>query len=301
MAILAFDQERLGTFPFQERKASKENEFYNLKSIAGGSSDDILTVCANYNLGLATFQGFNPEIKSGTILEKSRDYWILAAGGDERSLIKPIGVKASDIFDTNLVPRHSEINVYRSLAQCKLGQLYTYESEHQDFKKAFFWHTEAAGNGNVESQGALGAMYLNGAGTRVNEKAGLYCLKSAAHGKNLYARGRLCEYYYKKKLFSHCLEYGQTWAVKLIHEPRENLIKEIEKEANFCHNTLTFAIKGAVLCAFYVVRAMENGHGKNIEYLNEVNDVEIKIYKACARLDAGLMVQLQEMRLQNLV
>jgi len=37
-------------------------------------------------------------------------------------------------------------------AQCTLGLFYSLPS-HLDLKKAFFWHSEACGNGNLESQG----------------------------------------------------------------------------------------------------------------------------------------------------
>ena len=37
-------------------------------------------------------------------------------------------------------------------AQSMLGMFYSRE-EKQDLKKAFFWHSEACGNGSLESQG----------------------------------------------------------------------------------------------------------------------------------------------------
>jgi len=37
-------------------------------------------------------------------------------------------------------------------AQSTLGLLYS-SSDHLDLKKAFYWHSEACGNGNLESQG----------------------------------------------------------------------------------------------------------------------------------------------------
>ena len=103
-----------------------------------------------------------------------------------------------DISSQNsLTQQEKELNFYKAMAQCKLGQLYTYNSELKNQELAFFWHTEAASNGNVESQGCLGVMNLDGIGCRKNEKSGLYCLKQASAGKDFYAAGRLVEYYYK--------------------------------------------------------------------------------------------------------
>ena len=46
-------------------------------------------------------------------------------------------------------------------AQTTLGFYYT-EDNRLDKRKAFFWHSEACGNGSLESQGALGVMHLHG-------------------------------------------------------------------------------------------------------------------------------------------
>ena len=46
-------------------------------------------------------------------------------------------------------------------AQTTLGYFYS-RPETLNKKKAFFWHSEACGNGSLESQGALGVMYLYG-------------------------------------------------------------------------------------------------------------------------------------------
>ena len=41
-------------------------------------------------------------------------------------------------------------------AQSMLGMYYSRQDKHvQDLKKAFFWHSEACGNGSLESQGYL--------------------------------------------------------------------------------------------------------------------------------------------------
>ena len=38
-------------------------------------------------------------------------------------------------------------------AQSTLGLFYSRPGESRDLSKAFFWHSEACGNGSVESQG----------------------------------------------------------------------------------------------------------------------------------------------------
>lgn len=62
---------------------NNDNPFNELEKLASlNSQTDLFYVCANYNLGLATFNGYNPNIPSGQVLEVARDYWLKAAGGD---------------------------------------------------------------------------------------------------------------------------------------------------------------------------------------------------------------------------
>lgn len=68
--------------------------------------------------------------------------------------------------------------------------------------QAFYWHSEACGNGSLESQGALGIMYLYGYGVSKDQPAALYCLTEAAARGNVYAQGHLAAYYYQCKLYT---------------------------------------------------------------------------------------------------
>ncbi|KAM6075622.1 LOW QUALITY PROTEIN: LRP2-binding protein [Chlamydotis macqueenii] len=106
-------------------------------------------------------------------------------------------------------------------AQSTLGMLYSV-SVLKDLKvkpTSFFWHSEACGNGNLDTHGALGAMYLYGQGprqwsietvdkvhrdslTRSNTKAALERLREATERGNVYAQGHLLEYYYNRKFYS---------------------------------------------------------------------------------------------------
>lgn len=82
---------------------------------------------AQYNLGKAYFQGFGVR-QSDTTAEK---WWLLAA--DDGSLVGCVS------------------------AMTALGFFYSRKSdpEYFDLSKAFYWHSEACGNGNLESQGLI--------------------------------------------------------------------------------------------------------------------------------------------------
>ena len=52
-------------------------------------------------------------------------------------------------------------------AQTTLGMFYSRE-ENLNLKQAFFWHSEACGNGSLESQGELGSVtYFHGCLTHI--------------------------------------------------------------------------------------------------------------------------------------
>lgn len=311
VSILCFDQGLVFD--------TKMNPFDELEKLAAQSTD-LFSVCANYNLGLATFNGYNPNIPSGKVLEVACRYWLEAAGGDVHQLSEPRHVKALDIFmpdaQKSLSQEEKELNFYKAMAQCKLGQLYTYNSELRNEELSFFWHTEAASNGNIESQGCLGVMNLEGIGCRKNEKSGLYCLKHATAAKDFYAAGRLAEYYYKNKLYSHCISISKPYAVKFLLDTKCNILDQVRTGAKQIHCSESFAVKGAVLCAFYFARCVEkrfydvkslseNDENKDDEdvllegFSND--DIPIKIYRACAEIEPSLMVEMQQLKLEGIV
>ncbi|XP_053830978.1 LRP2-binding protein isoform X1 [Vidua macroura] len=130
-----------------------------------------LKFAAAYNLGRAYYEGCG--VKHST--EEAERLWLTAAdNGNPTASIK---------------------------AQSTLGMLYSMPIL-KDLKKAFFWHSEACDNGNLESKGALGIMYLYGQGIRRNSKAALECLRKATELGNIYAQGHLVEYYYTRKFYS---------------------------------------------------------------------------------------------------
>uniref|UniRef100_UPI00398F897D LRP2-binding protein isoform X2 n=1 Tax=Pristiophorus japonicus TaxID=55135 RepID=UPI00398F897D len=138
-----------------------------------------LKFAAYYNMGRASFEGFGMQ-QSDTEAER---LWLLAADdGNPKASVK---------------------------AQSTLGMFYC-RPESQDLQKAFFWHSEACGNGSLESQGALGLLYLTGQGIRKDVQSALECLKAASRRGNVYAQGHLVACLYSRKLYNNTVELAQS-------------------------------------------------------------------------------------------
>uniref|UniRef100_A0A8D0EFD0 LRP2-binding protein n=1 Tax=Strix occidentalis caurina TaxID=311401 RepID=A0A8D0EFD0_STROC len=135
-------------------------------------------------------------------------------------------------------------------AQSTLGMLYS-ASVPKDLKKAFFWHSEACGNGNLESQGALGVMYLYGQGICKNTKAALECLREAAERGSIYAQGLLVEYYYNRKFYSTAAAVAK----------RITKNDDIDTLAKMTDCLPTYVAKGVAMAAFYLARCLQFGLG----------------------------------------
>ncbi|XP_014800995.1 PREDICTED: LRP2-binding protein-like [Calidris pugnax] len=179
-----------------------------------------LKFSAAYNLGRAYYEGCG--VKRST--EEAERLWLLAADhGNPKASVK---------------------------AQSTLGMLYSM-SGLKDLKKAFFWHSEACGNGSLESQGALGVMYLYGQGVRQNTKAALECLRGAAERGNVYAQGHLVEYYYKRKFYST--------ATALAKRITEN--EDIDVVAKVTDCLPAYVAKGVAMATFYLGRCLQLGRG----------------------------------------
>ncbi|XP_065592632.1 LRP2-binding protein isoform X2 [Cyrtonyx montezumae] len=179
-----------------------------------------LKFAAAYNLGRAYYEGYG--VKRST--EEAERLWLIAADhGNPKASVK---------------------------AQSTLGMLYSMP-DLKDLKKAFFWHSEACGNGSLESQGALGVMYLYGQGIRQNTKAALECLKAAADRGNIYAQGHLVEYYYNRKFFSTAAAIAQ----------RTTANDNIEMLATMTDCLPAYIAKGIAMAAFYLARCLHLGRG----------------------------------------
>ncbi|KAF1674272.1 LR2BP protein, partial [Pygoscelis papua] len=179
-----------------------------------------LKFAAAYNLGRAYYEGCG--VKQST--KEAERLWLIAADhGNPKASVK---------------------------AQSTLGMLYSV-SVLKDLKKAFFWHSEACGNGNLESQGALGVMYLYGQGVCRNTKAALKCLREAAERGNIYAQGHLVEYYYSRKFYST--------AAAVAKRVTEN--DDIDVLAKITDCLPTYVAKGVAMAAFYLARCLQLGLG----------------------------------------
>ncbi|XP_004696525.2 LRP2-binding protein isoform X2 [Echinops telfairi] len=182
-----------------------------------------LKFAAAYNLGRAYYEGRGVRRS----VEEAERLWLFAAdNGNPKASVK---------------------------AQSTLG-LYYSTKEPKELEKAFYWHSEACGNGNLESQGALGLMYFYGQGIHQDMDAALQCLKEAAQRGNVYAQGNLVEYYYKKKFFTKCVTFS-----KRIADYDE--VHDIPMIAKVTDCLPEFIIRGMAMAAFYHARCLQLGLG----------------------------------------
>ncbi|XP_042557224.1 LRP2-binding protein [Dipodomys spectabilis] len=198
-----------------------------------------LKFAAAYNLGRAYFEGRGVKRSE----EEAERLWLFAAdNGNPKASVK---------------------------AQSTLG-LYYSTKEPKDLQKAFYWHSEACGNGNLESQGALGLMYFYGQGIPQNTEVALNCLREAAERGNVYAQGILVEYYYKMKFFTKCVTFS-----KRIADYDE--VHEIPMIAQVTDCLPEFIKRGMALASFYYARCLQLGLGITKD------EVTAKLYfsKAC--------------------
>ncbi|KAM4815345.1 LOW QUALITY PROTEIN: LRP2-binding protein-like [Thomomys bottae] len=182
-----------------------------------------LKFAAAYNLGRAYYEGRGVKRSE----EEAERMWFFAAdNGNPKASVK---------------------------AQSTLG-LYYSTKEPKELEKAFYWHSEACGNGNLESRGALGLMYFYGQGICQNTEAALHCLREAAERGNVYAQGILVEYYYKMKFFTKCVTFSKRIADydEVLDVPM--IVKVTDCLPEFIH-------RGMALASFYYARCLQLGLG----------------------------------------
>ncbi|KAL3863322.1 hypothetical protein ACJMK2_005084 [Sinanodonta woodiana] len=180
-----------------------------------------LVHAAQYNLGRAYFEGYGVNRQSD---EEAERWWLLAADdGNPKASVK---------------------------AQTTLGMFYSRE-ETKDLKKAFFWHSEACGNGSMESQGALGVMYEYGVGVRRDTDSAYICLKGAADEGNVYAMGALVAHYYRRKLYTKAADLASRVAQ----------LKDVDLIAKETGCVASYIKKGISMAAFYHARCLHEGLG----------------------------------------
>nr|XP_030127104.3 LRP2-binding protein isoform X2 [Taeniopygia guttata] len=206
----------LGTKKDPERGVEYMNKILNSDSPEASH----LKFAAAYNLGRAYYEGCG--VKHST--EEAERLWLTAAdNGNPEASVK---------------------------AQSALGMLYSMPFL-KNLKKAFFWHSEACDNGNLESKGALGIMYLYGQGTRRNSTAALEHLRKATELGNIYAQGHLVEYYYTRKFYSKAAALAK----------RATANDDINMLANRTDCHPMYIAKGAAMAAFYLARCLQLGQG----------------------------------------
>lgn len=207
-----------------------------------------LVRAAQYNLGRAYFQGYGVERQSDQDAER---WWLLAADdGNPSASIK---------------------------AQTVLGMYYSRE-DSLNLKSAFFWHSEACGNGSMESQGALGVMYEYGIGVKRNTDLAYTCLKGAADRGNVYAMGNLVAHYYRRKLYTKSADLAS----------RVSQLSDIDRIAKETDCLPSYIQKGIAMACFYYARCLHEGLGAKRD------GAEAKrFYSRCYQFDADMCANLQ--------
>ncbi|XP_012988954.2 LRP2-binding protein isoform X4 [Esox lucius] len=175
---------------------------------------------ALYNIGRAYLEGYGVPQSS----TEAESHWLLAAdNGNPNASVK---------------------------AQSSLGMFYS-RRETKDLERAFFWHSEACGNGSLESQAALGIMYLYGLGIHQDPKSAVECLKEASERGNVYAQAHLVAYYYHRKLYTNTAALAQ----------RIISYNDIAAIARVTDCLPEYIIKGMAIALFYYGRCLHLGKG----------------------------------------
>ncbi|XP_045189586.2 LRP2-binding protein-like isoform X2 [Mercenaria mercenaria] len=199
----------------------KAVEYIRKIALSGDKRAKHLVNAAQFNLGRAYFQGYGVDRQSDAEAER---YWLLAADdGNPKSSVK---------------------------AQSTLGMFYSRE-DSLNLKQAFFWHSEACGNGSLESQGALGIMYEYGIGTRRNTDSAYICLKGASDRGNVYAMGNLVAHYYRRKLYTKAADLAS----------RVSQLSDVALIAKETDCLPTYICRGIAMACFYYARCLHEGFG----------------------------------------
>ncbi|NXY73992.1 LR2BP protein, partial [Glareola pratincola] len=162
-------------------------------------------------------------------------------------------------------------------AQRTSGVLYSV-SVLKDLKKAFFWHSEACGNGSLEPQGALGVTHLCGQGLRQDTKANSECLREAAEHGNIYVQGHLVEYYYKRKFYSTAAALAK----------RITETADMDTLAKITDCLPASVAKGVAMAAFYLASCLQLGRG-----VQQDPAAAKKYYSKACLLDPGVASDLE--------
>ncbi|XP_051514552.1 LRP2-binding protein isoform X1 [Myxocyprinus asiaticus] len=214
LAVIYYDG--LGT----KEDLSKAIEYMRKVALWDSPEVGCIRYAALYNLGRAYLEGFGVQTSS----TEAERLWLLAADdGNPNASVK---------------------------AQSALGMFYC-RPETLNLRKAFLWHSDACGNGSLESQGALGVMYLFGHGVQRDPEAALFCLKEAAERGNVYAQGHLTACYYHRKLYSRAAALGESVCK----------YEDISALARHTDCLEEYIRKGISIAMFYYARCLQLGRG----------------------------------------
>nr|XP_054765823.1 LRP2-binding protein-like [Lytechinus pictus] len=210
-----------------------------------------LTPCAQYNIGRAYFEGCG--------MKQS----------DSEAESQTVNI------DIDLVSPFPKASIK---AQTALGMCC--RDETKDLKKAFFWHSEATGNGSLESQGALGILYATGQGCKKDVDSAFECLKESAERGNVYSMGHLVAHYYSTKLYTKAAELAARLS-------QVDNFQEISKATDCLP---VFLAKGVAMGCFYYARCLHLGHG-----VKKDKDLAQHYYSRAYQFDGGTTQRLQNM------
>ncbi|KAK7109033.1 LRP2-binding protein-like [Littorina saxatilis] len=210
-----------------------------------------LLSAVRYNIGRSYFQGYGVKRQSDSEAER---WWLLAADdGNPLGSIK---------------------------AQGTLGLFYSRSGGTVELNKAFFWHSEACGNGNLESQGALGVMYLYGVGVKADSDAAYICLRDASDRGNVYAMGNLISLFYQRKLYTKAADLASKVAVL-------NDIDLIARETDCLPGYIS---KGVSMACFFFARCLYRGLGVKQDPMRAK-----EFYSRSYRFDSDVCARLQNL------
>jgi len=191
--------------------------------IAQSNAPKPLLFYAQYNLGKAYYQGFG--VKQS---DQETEKWWLAAGDDGN----PEACVTAMTMLAFFYSRKESVEFY-------------------DLKKAFFWHNEACGNGSLESQGALGAIYYYGIGRKRDLSAAYECLTQSGERGNVYALGLLCDYYYTNKFFIKAADLSE----------KVSALYDVDSISHETSCTKGYIAKGISLASFIYARCLHLAKG----------------------------------------
>ncbi|XP_037068863.1 LRP2-binding protein-like [Pollicipes pollicipes] len=179
-------------------------------------------IYAQYQLGVMLFEGlgFEQDLKKGFRLMLTVAHSVPKTPEHEETIHKAqynvarayfmgFGAPSSEDDGRRWLDRAAADGTRRGSvkAQTMLAMLFA-RRDTLDLEKSFHWHSEATGNGSLESQGALGVMYLYGLGVRRDLVAARLCLTQAARRGNIYATGQLALFYYRFRFYQHAVRFG---------------------------------------------------------------------------------------------